>query len=426
MGYGDEILAANEWRGCDGDHCLPLRSILAEWIRDASLGKSAMTERAAMANRSRKRVLTALNFHRPDILPLFENYWPEFIEQWRTAKGLAEADVHTVNDYYGNDMITDAADESPWPSLTTTLEGSGDSGAYYASVRQQVQKTGDSICRNGWGIVSRVAGGSYFSEELTVALEEKEDPDKLTFESPCLERRYQRSDAVVREYGDRYAIFAKTGGPFKRPSFLRGYVQFLYDIAEDPEWVRALVARVMSHLTSVGVEQLRRNGSSLAGIQINDDVCSLRGPLIAPQTYARICLPSLRRMVQAYKDAGAAKVYMHCDGNVMPLVEMWVDAGIEAINPCERRAGVDVFALRKRYGDKLAFIGAMDNCEILPRGSKADITTHVRELAELGRDGGLVMGGHSIGPDVSVEHYEWAMAARREYGSYDRISDGSA
>jgi uroporphyrinogen-III decarboxylase len=127
-------------------------------------------------------------------------------------------------------------------------------------------------------------------------------------------------------------------------------------------------------------------------------------------------------MVQAYKEAGAAKVYMHCDGNVMSLVEMWVDAGIEAIHPCEHRAGVDLFALRRKHGERLAYIGAMDNCHILPQGSRDEIENHVRELAEFGRDGGLVLGGHSIGPDISIERYEWAMASRREYGTYRALT----
>jgi len=175
---------------------------------------------------------------------------------------------------------------------------------------------------------------------------------------------------------------------------------------------------VMDHLITVGVEQLRRNREHLAGIQINDDSCSLQGPVMGPRAYERLCLPGLKRMVKAYKAAGAECVYMHCDGNAMPLVEMWIDAGLDAMHPCELRAGVDVFALRQKHGRKLAFIGAMDNCRILPQGSQEEITTHIRGLAELGRDGGLILGGHSIGPDISVEHYEWAMAARARYGRY--------
>ena len=78
--------------------------------------------------------MEALNFRRPDVLPLFENYWSEFVEEWRIAKGLREADGHTVGDYYGNDILTAGADESPWPGQKAALEGSA-----------------CSIFRSGWG-----------------------------------------------------------------------------------------------------------------------------------------------------------------------------------------------------------------------------------------------------------------------------------
>ena len=368
-------------------------------------------------NQSRQRVVAALSFEQPDVLPLWDHYWPEFIEQWRAAKGLLEADDHAIDAYYGNDVLLSRANEEPWPSQAAKLEGGEAVGAYSHPGRAGTPDEEYSISRNGWGAVVQMTRGSYFSKELSVALEERVDPDTLVFENPRLESRYKESDAIVRKWGRDRAIFAKTGGPFRRASFLRGYEQFLIDFAEDPDWVRSLVEHVMAHLTAVGVEQIRRSRPILAGIQINDDCCSLRGPLISPRAYESICLPSLRRMVRAYKEAGVPHVCMHCDGNVMRLVEMWVDAGIDSINPCEPRAGVDVFALRETYGRKLAFAGAMDNCIILPRGDRGEIETHIRRLAELGQDGGLVLGGHSIGPDISIESYEWAMATRRKYGT---------
>jgi len=346
-------------------------------------------------NESRERVLRALRHERPDRVPLFESYWPEFLAQWSGAKGLPAAAIH---DHYGNDVTTVVPDESPWPSLVAELAPAGANGHH--------------VLRNGWGAVVRTADDAYFSEELSVALESRVDPDRVVFESPLLEARYVAADAQVRAERGRYALFGKTGGPFKRTSFLRGYTRFLFDLAEDPAWAQALVERTMAHLTAVGVAQLQRWGDALVGMQINDDCCALRGPLISPNLYARVCLPSLVRMVQAYKAAGAQIVYMHCDGNCMPLVDMWVAAGIDAIHPCEPRAGVDIVALRRRHGSRLAFMGAMDNCYILPQGSRAQIEQHVRALVEFGQEGGLVLGGHSIGPDISVERYDWAMAAR--------------
>ena len=110
-------------------------------------------------------------------------------------------------------------------------------GAYQSCHQPGVQTADHQIRRNGWDTVSRTASGGYFAEELSVALEERVDPDTLVFEAPSFDSRYDCSDAIVRDNRDRYAIFAKTGGPFKRASFLRGYMNFLIDFAEDPEWV---------------------------------------------------------------------------------------------------------------------------------------------------------------------------------------------
>ncbi len=72
----------------------------------------------------------------------------------------------------------------------------------------------------------------------------------------------------------------------------------------------------------------------------------------------------------------------------------------------EPKAGMDVVRLRERYGRRLAMLGGLDNAHILPRGSDAGVVAHVERLLEVGYDGGLVVGGHSIGPDISVQRYE--------------------
>ena len=35
---------------------------------------------------SKERVLKALGFEKPDHVPLYDYYWPEFVDNWRAAK----------------------------------------------------------------------------------------------------------------------------------------------------------------------------------------------------------------------------------------------------------------------------------------------------------------------------------------------------
>ena len=57
------------------------------------------------------------------------------------------------------------------------------------------------------------------------------------------------------------------------------------------------------------------------GIQINYDVAASWGPFVGSKTYEQVLLPSLRRMVRAYRDAGALFVVHHADENVLLLLD---------------------------------------------------------------------------------------------------------
>jgi hypothetical protein len=49
----------------------------------------------------------------------------------------------------------------------------------------------------------------------------------------------------------------------------------------------------------------------------------------------------------------------------------------------------------------------MCNAFVLPSGDREAIRRSVLEILECARDGGVVIGAHSIGPDVSVSTYQY-------------------
>ncbi|MBN1674895.1 MAG: hypothetical protein JXR37_27875 [Kiritimatiellae bacterium] len=329
----------------------------------------------------KERVLAAFEFREADRVPrCWGAFWPEFRAEWDRRFPGRELMRH-----FGNDLDVVAADETPWPTRAGVVRESG----------------GDRIVRDGWGQVTRSRPGAPIGQVLEVGVPDRIDPDKLAFDDPLQDSRYAgEPDPALRE---ELFLFCKTGGPYKRSSFLRGEEQLWLDLMDDPGWARAFVERVTDHLIAVGVESIRRWGMQETGIEINDDVASNRGPFVGPETYARVFLPPLRRMVRAYKEAGARFVMHHADGNVLALLDMWIEAGVDVVNPVEYRAGMDAVAIRARYGNRLALVGGLDNCGILPRGDRAEVRDHVLHLLEAGRGGGFVFGPHSIGSDISVD-----------------------
>jgi uroporphyrinogen decarboxylase len=354
---------------------------------------------------SHDRVLTACAFSRPDRIPRFESFW-EFSPAWREHLGDPE-------------LLSDVAiwypDETPLPSRARRLK----------------EEAGTIWEVDGWGRTIRRREDAFFVETLDVTVSEPVDLDRVQFDPPDAENRYLVGKAdpsfqfeslpafeqALAEAKQRQCVFGKTGGPYLRSTYLRGETQFLMDIAGDPPLAKAIADKMADHLAAVGVEQLRRWDLRQTGIWIFDDMGHNRGPIVSPKKFELIFLPAYRRMIRTYKDAGARYVFLHSDGDVRPLLDMLVDAGIDGLHPLERRAGMDIVQLRKRY-PRLVLVGGMCNTVTLVRGTRAEIEAEAREIIDLGRDGGAIIGTHSVSPEIPLENYLVYHEFCRTYGDF--------
>jgi hypothetical protein len=350
---------------------------------------------------AQQRVMTALAHRKPDRMPIFDSFWEEFRQQCVRELDLAP-DVDLA-DYFEVDIGIAVADETPFPTRTEVLFQDG---------HRKVE-------RDGWGRVLETVADAFFYRELEVAVAEKADLDRVEFDSPGLDQRYTGFLSAVEAWRPKRCVFCKTGGPYLRTTFLRGEVNFLFDIATDADFAKALADRVADHIIQIGLESLRRGRLYDTGLWIYDDMAHNHQPMMSPAAFERIFLPAYCRMVAAFKQAGAAKVVLHSDGYVGPLLDMLVAAGIDGINPVEPRTGLHIPTLKARYGDRLSFIGGMCNSHVLPQGPDAAIRAQAREIVEAGQDGGVIIGAHSIGPDIPVRNYLCYHRAVREKGRPD-------
>lgn len=349
---------------------------------------------------SRERVLTACAFKQPDRIPCIDHFWG-CDESWWERLGPRE----TLSD-----IAIRPAGETPFPSGARKID----------------ERDGYVLEIDSWGRTIRRKPGGYFAETLKVALPAGADPDALEFESPLLASRFLWGEPDVESFekkleraNERLCIFGKTGGPYLRTTNLRGETQFLMDIAADPPLAKAIAEKVANHLTAVGVEQIRRWRLQGTGIWIYDDIGTNHGPMCHPDAFERIFLPAYRRMIGAYKEAGARYVFFHSDGDVRSLLDMLVDAGIDGLNPLERRAGMDILEIRKQYPD-LVLTGGMDNTDTLINGPVSRIEAEARAIIDIGRHGGVVIGTHSISPEVPLEHFAAYREVCMTYGDFQR------
>lgn len=347
---------------------------------------------------SKERVLAAFEFRPPDRVPRFDDFWdtpPALVERFGPLHELTDISIWVPN-------------EGP-----------------FATRARVVERTDEHVIRvDSYGRTLRQKTGVYFSEVIEVSIPEGADPDTIEFDPPDLPERFQRgrsesvaSDDLAADKA-RYCVFGKTGGPFLRTSWLRGEAQFLMDIAADPSLARALADKMADHLIGVARAQIERWALQDTGVWIFDDIAMNEGPMFSPASFEQVFLPAYRRMVREYKAAGARYVVFHSDGNIMPILDMLVDAGIDGINPIERRAGMDPATLRARY-PRLVLTGGMDNTDALLNGPPERIERETRELVELGRDGGVVIG-LDVSPEVPLDHFAAYDRAYREHAGSAR------
>ena len=154
-------------------------------------------------------------------------------------------------------------------------------------------------------------------------------------------------------------------------------------MAADPARAKAIADKVADHLTAVGREQIRRWQFGETGIWIYDDMAYNHAPMFGPRQFEQVLLPAYRRMIKAYKEAGAKYVFLHSDGNIRLLLDMLVDAGIDGLNPLERRAEMNAVELRQRY-PRLILTGGMCNTHTLVKGTRSEIESEARELIDSG------------------------------------------
>ena len=113
-------------------------------------------------------------------------------------------------------------------------------------------------------------------------------------------------------------------------------------------------------------------------------------------------------MFAAIREHTKAKIYLHSCGNVCCLIEDFIEVGVELLNPVQVSAGEmgDTARLKREFGDRLSFLGAIDTQWALPFGKPDDVRAEVRRrIRDLAPGGGYIAAAvHCLQPDVPVEN----------------------
>jgi uroporphyrinogen decarboxylase len=191
-----------------------------------------------------------------------------------------------------------------------------------------------------------------------------------------------------------------------------GYEEMCLALYDDPGLVREAAATGAEHV----IEMTRRLIDLVEPdfIVLNDDIAFKTGPMISPSAFRDIFLEHFLRLGQLLRERDVTYV-CHTDGDFVSLLQMFLEAGIMAVHPCEA-AAVDIAALKQRCGDHLCTIGNLD-VDLLIRGRPTAVYGAARDLLlGVGRQNGYIFSSGNIIPrETPQENLEAMIAAYQEY-----------
>jgi len=215
---------------------------------------------------------------------------------------------------------------------------------------------------------------------------------------------------------ERYPIRGGGSEPFLTYKSLRGMEQAYMDIVLHP----GIVHHCLNKLFGLAYESTRRIYEQIPGqvmmTYVAEDLGSQTGLLISREHIMEFLLPRMKRMMDLAHEAGAY-VFHHSDGSVREILPDLIEAGIDLLNPIQWRCkGMEREGLKRDFGGKLVFHGAVDNQYTLAFGTVAQVRQEVIDnLRILGAGGGYILAPcHNIQavspPENIVAMYETGYA----------------
>jgi uroporphyrinogen decarboxylase len=185
--------------------------------------------------------------------------------------------------------------------------------------------------------------------------------------------------------------------------YVRGFEQTLEDCIAEEDFYGELLDR-FTELTLALVNACADLPAD--AIMMGDDWGDQRGIMIGPERWRKFFKPRYARIFEAVHAQGK-RIIMHCCGSAADIMGDIVEIGLDVLESVQpEAAGMNPYALKKAWGDKLAFWGGLGSQSTIPFGTPAEIRSEIRRLRrELSRGGGYILApAKPLRPETPTEN----------------------
>jgi uroporphyrinogen decarboxylase len=364
------------------------------------------------------RLNKTLRHQESDRVPVSDFFWSSFLKRWREELGLPrDTDIYH---YYDLD----------WQVTTPNMDPHIKPFEILKETEEEV------VVRTGFEAVIQKKFDLPMPAFLRFETDTIEKLEALQFDDPWDERRFFcGGDNQIAGVGD---TFARNSPPWietvksLHPNFpvygsvceaheslwrIIGTENVMLWIGLYPDKIGRFVERLNEFALELARAQIQAAGGFLDGMVVWGDVAYKRGLFFSPDYWRKHFKPGVKAIVDLCHGHGLPVIYHGC-GNVNRIFEEFIEIGVDAYNPLEAKAGLDVVDLRRRFGHRIAFCGNMD-VVAWARGGREELRRAVLTRLNAAKGGGYIFqSDHSVPNNVSGESYDFVVRLVRERGQY--------
>lgn len=199
----------------------------------------------------------------------------------------------------------------------------------------------------------------------------------------------------LKKHTDAYVLVTIWGSHFEKANFARGIENFLADLAGDPEYAQKMLDFIIAK-NMVMLENIV-NMPDIDGILLGSDWGSQNDLLMSPECWRTMIAPGEKKEYELIHSAGK-DVWVHSCGDIRKIFSDITDMEVDVLNPIQPEC-MDVYKLKKDYGDKITFWGGISTQRTLPYGTPAEVEAETRKITEALS----VNGGYIIAPSQEIQ-----------------------
>jgi uroporphyrinogen-III decarboxylase len=295
-------------------------------------------------------------------------------------------------------------------------KGVGNTGAIHTQKEVILEDTKEYvISRDSWGRrVKMIKGTSTLPLPLSYPVKTMDDWLKM---KPMFE--YDESRITIDAIEEAKAL-RKTGtmikasipGGYDFPRELMGEEHTCLCYYDDPELMRDILDTA-SETSFRTLEKISRL-ITIDCLTVHEDMAGKGGPMIGPALVNEFIHPYYRRIWDMLSSRGTKLFAQDSDGNMNPVLAAFADAGVNIFFPCEPAAGMDIVAIRRKFGKQFALFGGIDKHVL--RRSKEEIRKELEyKFQDCMRGGGVCFGlDHRIPNGTPLENYRYYVKTAQE------------